>query len=116
MVTVVFGARGNVGRRGGPDRKGRAGPSDERRTPHGRLPPSGHVVPADLERPETLPAALEGAERVFLDAKPDGIDGFVAAAESAVVRHVVFLSSGAVLQGNPSATRLPGCMPSSSPP
>lgn len=57
------------------------------------------MVAADLERPETLPAALDGAERVFLYAKPDGIDGFVAAAQSAGVRHVVLLSSGAVLSG-----------------
>jgi uncharacterized protein YbjT (DUF2867 family) len=55
------------------------------------------MVAADLERPETLPAALDGAERVFLYAKPDGIDGFVAAAQSAGVRHIVLLSSGAVL-------------------
>lgn len=55
------------------------------------------MVAADLERPETLPAALDGAERVFLYAKPDGIDGFVAAAQAAGVRHVVLLSSGAVL-------------------
>lgn len=57
--------------------------------------------------PETLPAALEGATRVFLYAKPAGIDGFVTAARSAGVRHVVLLSSGAIVQpgadGNPIA-------------
>jgi uncharacterized protein YbjT (DUF2867 family) len=55
---------------------------------------------ADLERPETLPAALEGAEKVFLYAKPDGVQGFVAAARSAGVRHVVLLSSGAVVNSD----------------
>jgi len=67
------------------------------------FPLGAEVVAADLERPETLPAALEGAQRVFLYAKPDGIDGFVAAAESAGVRHVVLLSSGAVLQADPES-------------
>jgi hypothetical protein len=44
--------------------------------------PAWQVAAADLERPETLPAALAGAELVFLYAKPDGIDGFVQAAVS----------------------------------
>ncbi|MFI2334206.1 NAD(P)H-binding protein [Nocardia rhamnosiphila] len=62
------------------------------------FPPGAQVVAADLEYSETLPATLEGAERVFLYAIPDGIEEFVAAAETAGVRHVVLLSSGAVLQ------------------
>ena len=102
MVTVVFGARGNVGRHvagglaalGVPARlTSRTGDAD-------------HVA-ADLEVPETLPAALEGASQVFLYAKPAGIDAFVTAARSAGVRHVVLLSSAAVVQpgagGNPIA-------------
>lgn len=100
MVTVVFGARGNVGRhvaealvaQGGPVRLTGRAPD-----PAG-FPPGAQVVAADLEHSETLPAALEGAERVFLYAIPDGIEEFVAAAETAGVRHVVLLSSGAVLQ------------------
>jgi uncharacterized protein YbjT (DUF2867 family) len=64
------------------------------------FPPRTQVVAADLERPETLPAALEGAEKVFLYAKPDGVQGFVAAARSAGVRHVVLLSSGAVVNSD----------------
>ncbi len=99
MVTVVFGARGNVARHVAAELAARG----EQVRPTSRTPdttspvPGAEVVAADLERPETLPAALDGADRVFLYAKPDGIDGFVAAAQSAGVRHVVLLSSGAVL-------------------
>ncbi|MGY1945954.1 NAD(P)H-binding protein [Nocardia asiatica] len=99
MVTVIFGASGNVGRHvaAGLTAKGERVRLTSRNPDTGLFPPGADVVAADLERPETLPAALEGAQRVFLYAKPDGIDGFVAAAESAGVRHVVLLSSGAVL-------------------
>ncbi|MQY18570.1 NAD(P)H-binding protein [Nocardia macrotermitis] len=101
MVTVIFGARGNVGRHvavglsalGEPIRLTSRNPGSLGTT-HG----VSEVVAADLERPETLPAALHGARRVFLYTKSTGIDGFVAAAESAGVRHVVLLSSGSVVQ------------------
>ncbi|MFJ5225057.1 NAD(P)H-binding protein [Streptomyces sp. NPDC088400] len=100
MVTVVFGARGNVGRHvaGGLAALGVPVRSTS------RTRDAAHVA-ADLDAPETLPAALEGASQVFLYAKPTGIDGFVAAARSAGVRHVVLLSSGAVVQ--PGANRNP---------
>ncbi|WP_433681455.1 NAD(P)H-binding protein [Nocardia sp. CA-119907] len=99
MITVIFGARGNVGRHvaAGLISRGEQVRLTSREPAAADFPPDAEVVAADLEHPETLPAALEGAERVFLYAKPDGIDGFVAAAESAGVRHVVFLSSGAIL-------------------
>lgn len=88
MVTVVFGARGNVGRHvaGGLAALG----VPVRLT--SRTRDAAHVA-ADLDAPETLPAALEGAAQVFLYAKPAGIDAFVTAARSAGVRHVVLLSS-----------------------
>ncbi|MEV0107255.1 NAD(P)H-binding protein [Nocardia sp. NPDC050799] len=100
MVTVVFGARGNVGRRVAAALVAQGGPvrlTSREPDPAG-FPPGAQVVAADLERSETLPAALEDAERVFLYAMPDGIGEFVAAAETAGVRHVVLLSSGAILQ------------------
>ncbi|WP_174189827.1 NAD(P)H-binding protein [Nocardia barduliensis] len=99
MVTVIFGASGNVGRHvaAGLTARGERVRLTSRNPDPARFPPGADIVAADLEQPETLPAALEGAQRVFLYAKPDGIDGFVAAAESAGVRHVVLLSSGAVL-------------------
>ncbi|MDR8409722.1 NAD(P)H-binding protein [Nonomuraea sp. 3-1Str] len=100
MITVVFGARGNVGRHVAEGLTASGVPV--RLT--SRTPDTTHVV-ADLDMPETLPAALEGASQVFLYAKPAGIEGFVTAARSAGVRHVVLLSSGAVVQ--PGAARNP---------
>ncbi|GGL07876.1 NAD(P)H-binding protein [Nocardia jinanensis] len=99
MITVVFGARGNVGRHvaaGLAEQGGRVRLTGREPDP-ADFPPGAELVAADLERPETLPAALEDAKRVFLYAKPDGIEEFVAAAEAAGVERVVLLSSGAVL-------------------
>lgn len=93
MVTVVFGARGNVGRR---VVEGLVSAGAEVR-PTGRTAGAGRAV-ADLEVPATLPPVLEGAGRVFLYARPAGVDGFVDAAREAGVRHVVLLSSAAVVQ------------------
>src|SRR6266536_2052097 len=93
MVTVVFGARGNVGRH---VVAGLLAAGQQVRATS-RTPDGPDVVAADLERPETLPAALSGADKVFVYAKPDGVEGFVRAAQDAGVRHVVLLSSAAVL-------------------
>ncbi|MEV4074877.1 NAD(P)H-binding protein [Nonomuraea fuscirosea] len=93
MITVVFGARGNVGRHVTAGLTASGVPV--RLT--SRTPDASHMA-ADLDVPEMLPAALEGASQVFLYAKPAGIEGFVTAARSAGVRHVVLLSSGAVVQ------------------
>jgi uncharacterized protein YbjT (DUF2867 family) len=98
MVTVVIGARGNVGRHVAVGLIG----AGERVRVTSRNPetagfsPRWDVAATDLERPETLPAALAGAEKVFVYAKPDGVDGFVRAAREAGIRHVVLLSSAAV--------------------
>jgi len=99
MVAVVFGARGSVGRHvaAGLRAAGEHVRVTSRNPATAGFAPGTHVVAADLERPETLPAALEGVEKAFLYAKPDGIESFVAAARSAGVRHVVLLSSGAVV-------------------
>jgi uncharacterized protein YbjT (DUF2867 family) len=96
MVTVVFGARGNVGHHVAAGLRAAGVPV--RGTSRDPDPAHPELVAADLERPETLPAVLDGAEKVFLYAKPLGIDGFVAAARSAGVRHVVLLSSAAVIR------------------
>src|SRR6266516_6823303 len=98
MVTVVFGARGNVGRHVAAGLRAAGVPV--RATSRNPDPAQPEVVAADLDRPETLAAALTGAERVFLYARPLGIDGFVTAARSAGVRHVVLLSSAAVLSAD----------------
>ncbi len=109
MVTVVFGASGNVGRHvaAGLSAAGEEVRLASRKPETADFPSGAQVVTADLERPETLSAALDGAQRVFLYAKPDSIDGFIDAAESAGVRQVVFLSSASVIlpgaESNPIA-------------
>ncbi|MFI5908191.1 SDR family oxidoreductase [Dactylosporangium sp. NPDC051541] len=101
MTVVVFGARGQVGRHvlqglrdAGVDARGTS---------------RGGPVVADLDRPETLPAALDGATAAFLYAHPAGIGGFVAAARAAGVRRVALLSSASVVRPdagqNPIAQR-----------
>ncbi|MEV6032256.1 NAD(P)H-binding protein [Nonomuraea sp. NPDC052116] len=99
MVMVVFGARGSVGRHvaAGLLAAGEQVRVTSRDPEKGGLPASAEVVAADLDLPETLPAALEGATKVFVYAKPDGVAGFVEAARSAGVRQVVLLSSAAVV-------------------
>ncbi|MGW4123505.1 NAD(P)H-binding protein [Nocardia sp. NPDC004711] len=105
MLTVVFGASGNIGHHVAAGLNSAGAPvrltsRDPRRA---SLPHAADVVAADLDRPETLQAALDGARRVFLYANPTGIDGFVAAAESAGVQHVVLLSSIAARDLDPAS-------------
>ena len=59
------------------------------------------VVPGDLTRPETLPAALSGVDRAFLFPVFNGVDGFLEAARLADLQHVVLLSSSAVTYPTP---------------
>jgi uncharacterized protein YbjT (DUF2867 family) len=102
MVTVVFGARGNVGRHvvsgllaaGEPVRVTSRDPAAS------GFPAGTDVATADLDQPETLPAALAGAGKVFLYARPAGIEGFVEAARAAGVRHLALLSSQAIEDAN----------------
>jgi uncharacterized protein YbjT (DUF2867 family) len=99
MTTLVIGARGSIGRavldqllaHGEPVRASTRDPAAA------DVAAGVPVAAADLTRPETLAAALDGVHRVFLYALPDGIDNFVKAAEAAGVEHVVVLSSGQVL-------------------
>jgi uncharacterized protein YbjT (DUF2867 family) len=102
MAMVVFGARGNVGRHvaAGLLAAGEQVRVTSRNPATARFPPQLQVAAADLEEPGTLPAALAGAASVFLYAKPAGIQGFVEAARAAGVRHVVLLSSAAVVNAD----------------
>jgi uncharacterized protein YbjT (DUF2867 family) len=102
MATVVFGARGNVGRHvaAGLLAAGEQVRVTSRNPSTARFPSQLQVAAADLEEPGTLPAALAGAGSVFLYAKPAGIQGFVEAARAAGVRHVVLLSSAAVVNAD----------------
>lgn len=112
MTVLVTGARGNVGRHvltGLLDARipVRASSRDPRAV---RLPAAVEVVAADLTRPDTLPAALDGVHKVFLYAEPEGVDGFVTAARAAGVQHVVLLSSASAAfpperQDNPITQR-----------
>lgn len=71
------------------------------RTPEKAALPDGvEVVRADLTVPETLPAALDGVTAVFLVLQY-GMDAtvLIEAAVQAGVRRIVFLSSGAVVDG-----------------
>jgi uncharacterized protein YbjT (DUF2867 family) len=99
MTTLVIGARGSVGRKvldqllvaGEPVRASVRNPAAA------DLPAGVPVIAADLTKPETLPAALDGVDKVFLYASADGIDGFIDAARDADLDRIVLLSSGSVL-------------------
>jgi uncharacterized protein YbjT (DUF2867 family) len=102
MVTVVFGARGNVGRHvaAGLQAAGEQVRVTSRNPAAGGFLAQVQVAAADLEQPDTLPAALAGAGKVFLYARPAGIAGFVEAARTAGVQHAVLLSSAAVVSAS----------------
>jgi uncharacterized protein YbjT (DUF2867 family) len=102
MVTVVFGARGNVGRHVAASLQaaGEQVRVTTRNPAAAGFPAQVQVAAADLEQPGTLPAALAGARKVFLYAKPAGIAGFVEAARSAGVQRAVLLSSAAVVSAS----------------
>nr|AXL05537.1 nucleoside-diphosphate sugar epimerase [uncultured bacterium] len=95
MTILVTGATGNVGRHV-VDLLVRAG-ADVRATSREPesldLPPRVDVRGADLTDPKSFEQALQGVEKVFLYTHPSGIDGVVAAAKAAGVRHAVLLSS-----------------------
>ncbi|SFW42976.1 NAD(P)H-binding protein [Amycolatopsis australiensis] len=106
MTILVTGARGHVGRAvldalfaAGQDV--RAASRDATTLDVG-VP----AVSADLEDAATLDAALDGVSAVFLYTRPQGIEGFVKAAEAAGVRHVVQLSSSATLEPKSAQSHL----------
>jgi uncharacterized protein YbjT (DUF2867 family) len=66
-----------------------------------RLPDGVEALHADLARPETLPAALDGIRKVFLYTIPAGIAGFVDAARAAGVEHIVLLGSQTAVEAIP---------------
>ncbi|MFF0415371.1 NAD(P)H-binding protein [Kitasatospora sp. NPDC004745] len=103
MPTVVLGARGNVARHV-VDGLLAAGEQVRAvsRNPAAGVRPGCEAVVADLGRPETLSAAFDGADKVFLygmldPQQPYDADEVVAAAAAAGIRQVVLLSSVAVV-------------------
>ncbi|MBE1498650.1 uncharacterized protein YbjT (DUF2867 family) [Amycolatopsis lexingtonensis] len=108
MTILVTGARGNVGRAvveelvaAGQDVRAASRDATTLDVPEGVA-----KVSADLEDASTLDAALAGVSAVFLYARPQGIEGFVKAAEAAGVEHVVLLSSGATLEPESAESRI----------
>ncbi|MFJ9691199.1 NAD(P)H-binding protein [Kitasatospora sp. NPDC101183] len=109
LTTVVLGANGRIARHvatgllaaGGPVRLASSDPA------RAQLLHGAEVVAADLARPETLPAALAGARRVFTYANAETAGAFAEAAKAAGVEHVVLLSSAAIVapgaEANPVA-------------
>ncbi|MEO6089880.1 MAG: NAD(P)H-binding protein [Umezawaea sp.] len=97
--TLVIGARGSVGRHVVDQLlvAGRRVRASVRNPASADLPDGVAVVAADLTEPNTLGAALDGVATVFLYAPTAGAEGFVDAARTAGVEHVVLLSSGSVL-------------------
>ncbi|MCX4766688.1 NAD(P)H-binding protein [Streptomyces sp. NBC_01275] len=68
------------------------------RSPGAATTPAGvEVVQGDLERPDTLSAALEDIERMYLFPVPETAHEVAALARKAGVRHIVVLSSSSVL-------------------
>lgn len=104
MTTLVIGARGAVGRHvvAGLRAAGKPVRASVRNLAKANLVDGGfgagvEVVQADLTRPETLPAALDGVRQVFLYAEPSGAADFGKAALVAGVERIVLLSSGSAL-------------------
>lgn len=103
MTILVTGATGNVGRhvvdllvRAGVDVRATS------RDPESLdLPPEVDVRRADLTDPRTFEHAFHGVEKVFLYTQPAAMDGVMAAAKAAGVRHAVLLSSLAVAGPDP---------------
>ncbi|MEU4193813.1 NAD(P)H-binding protein [Kribbella sp. NPDC026611] len=99
MTTLVIGARGAVGRHVLDGLQAARVPvrASVRDLAKADFAPGIDVVQADLTRPETLAAALDGVKQVFLYAEPHGATAFGKAARAAGVERVVLLSSGSVL-------------------
>ncbi|WP_089157673.1 SDR family oxidoreductase [Micromonospora sp. NBS 11-29] len=100
MSVLVIGAKGNVGghvmaglRSAGIPVRGSSRTAGSVGTPDD----DAAMVRLDLDDPATLPAALDGVEKVFLYARPESIAAFVSAARTARVKHVVLLSSASVV-------------------
>ncbi|MFD1933157.1 SDR family oxidoreductase [Nonomuraea mangrovi] len=99
MTVLVTGARGSVARAvldrlhaaGHAVRAASKNPADL------RLPAGVEAVELVLTDPGTFEAALHGVSQVFLYPEPEGVDEFLRTAEAAGVKHIVLLSSSAVL-------------------
>lgn len=100
-MILVTGATGNVGRHLVAQllKQGQAVRALTRNPEKAQLPEGAEVVAGDLMDPAAVGRALEGVTSAFLFAVPGSAEGFLAAARAAGLRRVVFLSSGAVVDG-----------------
>lgn len=104
-MILVTGATGNVG---GELIRALAGAGEDvralirRDSDRSRLPAGADAVVGDLNRPDTLAAALAGVRGVHLLAGYQGMPEFLTEARRAGVEHVVLQSSSAVPQGDMS--------------
>lgn len=95
MTILVTGATGNIGRkvvdellaRGVENIRALTVNPDKAALPEGVAAVRGYV-----RKPETLRAALDGVERMYLAPAPDTVEEVVALARGAGVRHIVDLS------------------------
>jgi NAD(P)-dependent dehydrogenase (short-subunit alcohol dehydrogenase family) len=101
MTTLVTGASGTVGRSlvAQLARAGEPVRAMTRNPAVARFPAGVEVVHGDLGDPATLPAAMEGADRLHLFPFPETATEVMALASKAGVRRVTVLSSGSVTAG-----------------
>jgi uncharacterized protein YbjT (DUF2867 family) len=108
-MILVTGATGNVGRIvvGQLMEAGVRVRALTRDPGRARFPAGVEVVRGDLAEPDSLAAALEGVERMYLFPVAETAREVVARARSAGVRRIVVLSSGAVTSGDDNSFHLP---------
>lgn len=98
MTTLVTGATGNIGRRVVDHLIG-LGATDIRalttNPAKARLPDGVTAITGYLGNPESLPAALDGVERMYLAPLPDTLTVTLELAKKAGVQYLVALSGGA---------------------
>lgn len=95
MTILVTGATANIGRKVVDHLLARGANDIRALTTNPRkaaLPSAVEVAEGYLRRPDTLPAAFEGVDRMYLAPTPDNVTEVLALARAAGVRHVVDLS------------------------
>lgn len=111
MTILVTGATGNIGRRT-VDHLIELGANDIRaltKNPaKAKLPDGVTAVTGYLGDPESLPAAFEGVERVYLAPLPETLDVTLEVAKRAGVQYVVALSGEAHWQAHADAVTASG--------
>lgn len=102
MTILVTGATGRVGRHvvGQLIASGQQVRALTRSPRMARLPSAVEVAEGDLARPDTLRAAMAGADRAYLFPLPDSAADFAQLAREAGLRKIVVLSSASVAEAD----------------